>query len=110
MARLHFRLHDFFEGAITRSVPVTVAKGKYTYKRLTFLPGNPYYTDDPVFAAYIKNEVGDVREKSVRTSELVAKLNSKGIPFEKIKKCGSCASAVSKIAYNPFTWKEDEDV
>lgn len=108
MARLHFELHDFMAGAITRMVPTTLAKGKYTYKRMTFLPGQPYYTDDPAFANYIKNKVGDVREKSVRTPELVAKLQAKGIAFENIKKCGSCASAVAKIAYNPFTYKEDE--
>lgn len=108
MARLHFQLHDFIAGAITRMVPTTIANGKYTYKRLTFLPRQPYYTDDPAFARYIKGEVGDVREKSVRTSELVAKLQSKDIPFENIKKCGSCPSAVSKIAYNPFGFKEDE--
>lgn len=108
MTRLHFQLHDFMAGAITRMVPTTTKPGKYTYKRLTFLPGKEYYTDDPAFARYIKNEVGDVREKSVRTPALVAKLQSRGISFENIKKCGSCPSAVSKIAYNPFTFKEDE--
>lgn len=107
MARLHFELHGFIEGAITRMVPVTISVGKYTYKRMTFLPGQPYFTDDPAFASYIKHEAGDVREKSVRTPELVNKLQEKGIAFENIKKCGSCASAVAKIAYNPFDFKEE---
>lgn len=110
MARLHFELLDFIEGAITRMVPVTISKGKYTYKRMTFLPGQPYYTDDPAFARYIKYEAGDVREKSVRTPELVAELQKADVSFESLKKCGSCASAVAKIAYNPFTYKEDENV
>lgn len=109
MKRLHFKLHNFVQGAITRRVPTTLAPGKYTYKRLTFLPGQPYYTDDEAFAAYIVGETGDVREKAVKTPELVAMLKSKGIEFENLRKCGSCANAVPKIAYNPFKAKEDDE-
>lgn len=109
MARLHFKLHDFVKGAITRMVPTTIGTGKYTYKRLTFLPDQPYFTDDEAFARFIKGEIGDVKQKTVRSEELVNLLNSLNIPFDPIKKCGSCPSAVAKIAYNPFKFTENED-
>lgn len=106
---MKFVLHDFIGGAIDRMVMKSKPGGKdgtYTSARITFMPEEVYETDDTLLIKYIKGEVGDCRQKSVATANLIDDLKSRGIEYE-IKKCGTCSNAKPKAFYNPFKIIED---
>lgn len=102
MATRYFTLHDFIKGAISRMVAKTAEGGHgYTNARITFEPGEIYKVDDDLLAKYLLGEVGDVRQKSVYTPELLEELKAHQVPYE-VTKCGTCASAKPSLVYNPF--------
>lgn len=103
---MKFTLVEFIEGAIDRFVMKSNGKGGYTNARVTFMPGEIYETEDDVLAKYIKGEIGDVRQKSVVTPDLMNDIKTHGIEYE-LHKCGTCASAKPKVFYNPFKIVEE---
>lgn len=103
---MKFTLWDFIEGAIDRFVIKSNGKGGYTNARVTFMPDEIYETEDDILAKYIKGDIGDVRQKSIVTPELMEDIKSRGIEYE-LSKCGTCANAKPEVFYNPFKIVEE---
>ena len=99
---MKFVLQDFLTGAIDRMVMKRGdRKTGYTTARITFLPDTVYTAEDDLLIKYIKGEVGDCRQKSLATPDLMEELRSRGIKYE-VKKCGTCSTAKPNVFYNPF--------
>lgn len=105
---IKFQLLPFMGGGIERQVMKTNPEGGYISARLGFNPGIVYEASDPVVIDYIKGKVGDVREKSLQTPQLLDALNDLGVPYEK-KVCRSCNGAKPSLLYNPFQILEEVD-
>lgn len=105
---IRFRLLPFMRGSIERMVMKTNPDGGYISARLGFSPDQEYTADDPVIISYIKGEIGDVREKSLQTPQLLEALTELGIPYEK-KVCRTCNGSTPSLLYNPFQILEDTD-
>lgn len=103
------RLHDFYSGAIIKTIICSLEDGKgYTNKRFQFEPNTEYEFHDPTVIKYFKGEIGDVSEHAVRTPEMVAQLEAYGVPYES-KKCSTCPTAKPQVWFNPFVIEEDEN-
>lgn len=103
---MKFALHDFLGGAITRMVYKSNPKGGVITSHVTFEPDTEYETNDETLIKLIKGEIGDVRQKSLLTSELKQSLIEAHIPYETIK-CKTCTGAKPHALYNPFKILED---
>lgn len=104
---IKFQLLPFIGGNIERNVMKTNPEGGYISARLAFAPGVVYEAKDPVVVDYIKGKVGDVREKSLQTPQLLAELDSLGVAYEKVY-CHSCSGSKPNLRYNPFQILEEE--
>lgn len=105
---IRYQLLPFMRGSIDRRIQMTNPEGGYMGATLGFEPGIVYTASDPVVIAYIKGEVGDVREKSLKTDQLVSELEELGVPYEK-KVCSTCNGSTPSLLYNPFQILEDTD-
>lgn len=102
-----FKLHDFIRGAITRVVSKTDGKGGVINSRVTFEPDTEYEVSDPLLIDYMTGKMGDNRQKSVYSVDLLNELKARNIPYE-ISKCGTCSNSKPNLLYNPFmVVKED---
>lgn len=104
---IRFRLLPFMRGNIERTVMKTNPEGGYISARLGFSPDIEYTAEDPVVVSYIKGEVGDVREKSLQTPQLLEALNELGVVYEK-KVCRTCNGSTPSLLYNPFQILEEK--
>lgn len=101
------RLHDFYEGAVRKTVICSLDNGKgYTNKTYEFLPDTDYEFVDPVAIKFFKGEIGEVREKMVSSPDLLERLKAYNVPYES-KKCSSCPTSKPTIWFNPFVIEED---
>lgn len=103
---IRFRLLPFMGGSIERMVMKTNPEGGYISARLGFTPGVEYTATDPVVISYIKGKVGDVREKSLQTPQLLEALKTLKIPYE-VKVCRTCSGSKPSLLYNPFQILEE---
>lgn len=103
---IRFRLLPFMGGNIERNVMKTNPEGGYISARLGFSPGLEYTADDPAIISYIKGEVGDVREKSLQTPQLLEALKELGVPYES-KVCRTCNGSTPSLLFNPFQILEE---
>lgn len=104
---IKFRLLPFIGGNIERNIMKTNPEGGFISARLAFAPDVEYEADDPVVIKYIKGEIGDVREKSLQTPQLLAELDSLGVKYEKVF-CNSCHGSKPSLRYNPFQILEEK--
>jgi hypothetical protein len=103
-----FKLHDFIEGALPRMIYKTSADGNSVVNsRVTFMPGEVYEAVDDTLIRLIKGEIGDVRQKSLLTSDLKQTLETNGVDYT-VTKCASCSGAKPYALYNPFKILEEK--
>lgn len=103
---IKFRLLPFIGGSIERTVMKTNPEGGYKSARLIFVPDFIYEAKDPVVISYIKGNIGDNREKSLETPQLLAELNELGVKYEKVF-CRTCTGSKPNLRYNPFQIVEE---
>ena len=75
--------------------------------RVTFMPGEVYEAVDDTLIRLIKGEIGDVRQKSLLTSDLKQTLETNGVDYT-VTKCSSCSGAKPYALYNPFKILEEK--
>lgn len=101
------RLHDFYTGAIRKTVICALDNGKgYTNKTYEFLPDTDYEFQDPTSIKFFKGEIGEVREHQVSTPDMIERLKAYHVPYE-VKKCSTCPTAKPQVWFNPFKIVED---
>lgn len=104
---IKFRVLPFIGGSIERNVMKTNPEGGFISARLSFAPGIVYEAEDPVVIDFIKGKIGDVREKSLQTPQLLQELDSLGVKYEKTY-CRSCSGSKPSLRYNPFEILEEK--
>lgn len=103
---IRFRLLPFIGGSLERMVMKSNPDGGYISARLGFAPDTIYDATDPVVIDYIEGKVGDVREKSLQTPQLLEALKEYNVPYEK-RVCYSCNGSTPSLLYNPFQIVEE---